>query len=175
MPQTVLKAMFTGQELNQTFPSRLPGTAKGWDTSSVNREVLIDPNLAAGTEILPSNAVKLVSTATGQKEVCTLCTSGTDVVYGFVIYKAKNIVNTGTINRVATVARDYQEMDFAFKKAITPGATVYMDPTDGLCTPDANDGGSNQYLKVGLCLEAVASASDSAPVVARVEVQTPRV
>lgn len=175
MAHTVLKGLFTSQNLNQTFPSRLPGTAKGWDTSSTNREVLIDPALAAGTEILPSNLVKLLSTGTGQKEICTLCTTSTDVPYGVVIYKAKNIVNTGTKNRIATVARDMQEMDVAFKKAITPGATVYWDPSDGLFTPDANDGGTTNYIKIGLALEAVASASATAPVVARIEVQTPRV
>lgn len=177
MAHTVLKGLFTSQNLNQTFPSRLPGTAKGWDTSSTNREVLIDPALAEGTEILPSNLVKLLSTGTGQKEICTLCTTSADVPYGVVIYKAKNIVNTGTKNRIATVARDMQEMDVAFKKAITPGATVYWDPSDGLFTPDANDGESSptNYIKIGLALEAVASASATAPVVARIEVQTPRV
>lgn len=177
MAFTVLKSLFTGQNLNQSFPSRIPGTAKGWDTSSRNREVIIDPALAAGTEILPSLPLKLLTSATGMKEVCTLCTAGTDTVYGYVIYKAKNIVNTGQYNRIATVARDGQEMDFAFKKAITPGATVYMDPSDGLCTPDANDGASAPvaYLKVGLALEAVVGPSASAPVMGRVEVQTPRV
>lgn len=164
-----LRDLFTSQSLNQAFPSRLPGTAKGWDTSSTNREVAIDPSVAATVELLPSNPVKLSGKA-GQMKYVQPCTSSADQVYGYIIYKAKNFVNNVGYNRIATVGREYQEMDFAFKTAITAGATAYVDTADGFATNTP----SATTVVAGLAVETVTAATAAAPVVACVEIQCPR-
>lgn len=163
-----LKDLFN-QSLNQTFPSRLPGTAYGWDTSSMNKEVQLDPSTSSSVELLPSNPVKLSGKA-GQTKYVSPCTAATDVPYGFIIYKAKALGSTVDFNRMFTVARFGQEMAFAFKTDITAGAAVYLDPTDGFATKTSTDA-----ILVGLAVETVASASSSAPVVATVEIQCPTV
>lgn len=163
-----LKDLFTAQTMNQMFPSRLPGTAYGWDTSSSYKEVCLDASVSAATEVLPTCPVKLVATS-GQLKKVVPCTSDDDVVYGYVIYKAKNYINKVGANRMATVCRDMGEMTFAFKSTISAGDTVYLDPTDGFATSTSTDN-----IKVGIALEAVASASSSAPAVAVVEVQCAR-
>lgn len=160
-----LSDLFTSQTLNQVMPSRLPGTAKGWDTSSMNREVCLDKDVSVATRILPSCAVKL-SGEIGQMKCVEPCTSGSDKVYGFVIYKAKNYINEVGRHRMMTVAREGQEMDFAFKSSITAGEVAYWDPTDGLATSTATNN-----IKIGLAVETVSSASSSAPVIATVEIQ----
>jgi hypothetical protein len=161
--------LFTSQSLNQMFPSRLPGTAKGWDTSSRNREVQIDQSVTDSVVILPSNAMKLTTTV-GMKESVVPCTVATDVPYGYVIYKAKGIMPRTNLGRIETVARDGQEMDFAFAGNINAGATVYWDPTTGFAT-----GVTTNNIKCGLALETVTGASVTNPVMGRVEIQTPRV
>lgn len=163
-----LRDLFTSQSLNQAFPSRIPGTAKGWDTSSTTRQVAIDPSVAANVEILPSMPVKLSGKA-GQLRYVVPAAAG-DTVYGHIIYKAKNFINSVGTNRMATVGREYQEMDFAFKAPITAGANVYQDPADGFCTSTAAGN-----LLIGLAVETVTAATAQAPVVATVEIQSPRV
>lgn len=163
-----LKDLFN-QSLNQTFPSRLPGTAYGWDTSSTNKEVQLDPSTSADVELLPSMAVKLSGRA-GQTKYVSPCTKATDVPYGFIIYKAKALISKVGFNDMFTVARFGQEMAFAFKTSITAGDPVYVDPTDGFATSSSSD-----TILVGLAVETVASASDSVPVIATVEIQCPTV
>ena len=163
-----LKDLFT-QSLNQAFPSRLPGTAYGWDTSSINKEVQLDPAVAETVELLPSMAVKLSGKA-GQVKYVEPVTSDSDVPYGYIIYKAKALGSTVKFNRMFTVARFGQEMAFAFKTAIRAGDKVYVDPADGFAT--SSDSGT---ILVGLAVETVADATDAAPVVATVEIQCPTV
>lgn len=162
-----LKDLFNAQSLNQAFPSRLPGTAYGWDTSSMNKEVQLDPATSSSVELLPSNAVKLSGKA-GQVKYVSPVTSDSDVPYGYIFYKAKALGSSVAANRMFTVARFGQEMAFAFKTAITAGDTVYYDPADGFATSSSTD-----TIKLGLAVETVASASSAAPVVATVEIQTP--
>ena len=164
-----LKDLFNAQSLNQAFPSRLPGTAYGWDTSSTNKEVMIDPEVSSSVELLPSMAVKLSGKA-GQVKYVEPVTSASDVPYGYIIYKAKALATTVEFNRMFTVARFGQEMAFAFKSAITAGDPVYYDPTDGFVTSSSSD-----TILLGLAVETVASASTSAPVIATVEIQCPTV
>ena len=161
-----LKDLFT-QSLNQAFPSRLPGTAYGWDTASMNKEVMIDPSVDASAELLPSNAVKLSGKA-GQVKYVEPVTSDADVPYGYVIYKAKMLGTTVAQNRMFTVARFGQEMAFAFKTTITAGDTVYYDPADGFATSSSTD-----TIKLGLAVETVGAATSSAPAIATVEIQSP--
>lgn len=161
-----LKDLFT-QSLNQAFPSRLPGTAHGWDTASMNKEVQLDPSTSSSVELLPSNAVKLSGKA-GQIKYVSPVTSDSDVPYGYIIYKAKMLGSSVAANRMFTVARFGQEMDFAVKSAITAGATAYYDPTDGMVTAT-----STNNIKLGLAVETVAAATSSAPVIATVEIQCP--
>lgn len=161
-----LKDLFT-QSLNQAFPSRLPGTAYGWDTASMNKEVMIDPSVDASAELLPSNAVKLSGKA-GQVKYVEPVTSDADVPYGYVIYKAKMLGTTVAANRMFTVARFGQEMAFAFKTTITAGDTVYYDPTDGFATSSSTD-----TIKLGLAVETVGAATSAAPAIATVEIQSP--
>ena len=161
-----LKDLFT-QNLNQAFPSRLPGTAYGWDTASMNKEVQLDPSTSSSVELLPSNAVKLSGKA-GQVKYVSPVTSDSDTPYGYIIYKAKALGSTISFNKMFTVARFGQEMAFAFKSAVTAGATVYYDPTDGMATTT-----STNNIKLGLAVETVASATSSAPVIATVEIQCP--
>lgn len=163
-----LKDLFN-QSLNQTFPSRLPGTAYGWDTASMNKEVMLDPETSADAELLPSMAVKLSGRA-GQVKYVSPVTAATDVPYGYIIYKAKALGSTVAFNRMFTVARFGQEMAFAFKTSITAGDPVYYDPTDGFVTSSSSD-----TILLGLAVETVASASSSVPVVATVEIQSPTV
>lgn len=158
-----LRDFFLGQQTNQILPSRLPGTAKGWDTSSVNREVRIDPSVNSDVEILPSMAVKLSGRA-GQSLYVVPCAAKTDIPFGFVIYKAKSLNQNRTINRMMTVGRSMQLMDFVFKGAITAGQSVYQDPTDGYCTGDSDDG-----FYVGTAMETVQSTA-TFPVIATVEI-----
>lgn len=162
-----LKDLFNAQSLNQAFPSRLPGTAYGWDTSSTNKEVKLDPETSSDVELLPSMAVKLSGRA-GQVKYVSPVTQSTDVPYGFIIYKAKAMGSAVDRNSMFTVARFGQEMAFAFKTDITPGAIAYVDPSDGFATKSA-DG----TIPVGLAVEKVASATSAAPVVATVEIQCP--
>ena len=162
-----LKDLFNAQSLNQTFPSRLPGTTYGWDTSSTNKEVQLDPSTSDSVELLPSNAVKLSGRA-GQVKFVSPVTADTDVPYGYIIYKAKALGSTVNTNRMFTVARFGQEMAFAFKTAITAGDTVYYDPSDGFVTSS-----STGTILLGLAVETVAAATSSDPVVATVEVQCP--
>ena len=162
-----LKDLFNAQSLNQAFPSRLPGTAYGWDTSSMNKEVQLDPATSSSVELLPSNAVKLSGKA-GQIKFVSPVTSDSDVPYGYIIYKAKALGSSVSANRMFTVARFGQEMAFAFKTAITAGDTVYYDPADGFATSSSTD-----TIKLGLAVETVASATSAAPVVATVEIQAP--
>lgn len=161
-----LKDLFT-QSLNQAFPSRLPGTAYGWDTASMNKEVMIDPSVDASAELLPSNAVKLSGKA-GQVKYVEPVTADSDVPYGYIIYKAKMLGTTVAQNRMFTVARFGQEMAFAFKTTITAGDTVYYDPADGFATSSSTD-----TIKLGLAVETVAAATSSAPAIATVEIQSP--
>ena len=163
-----LKDLFT-QSLNQAFPSRLPGTAYGWDTASMNKEVMIDPSVDASAELLPSNAVKLSGKA-GQVKYVEPVTADSDVPYGYIIYKAKMLGTTVAQNRMFTVARFGQEMAFAFKTTITAGDTVYYDPADGFATSSSTD-----TIKLGLAVETVGAATSSAPVIATVEIQSPLV
>lgn len=162
-----LKDLFNAQNLNQAFPSRLPGTAYGWDTSSTNKEVMLDPATDSSVELLPSMAVKLSGKA-GQVKYVSPVTAATDVPYGYIIYKAKALGSTVSFNKMFTVARFGQEMAFAFKTDITPGAIAYWDPADGFATKSA-DG----TIPLGLAVEKVASASSAAPVIAVVEIQCP--
>lgn len=162
-----LKDLFNAQSLNQAFPSRLPGKADGWDTSSMNKEVQLDPATSAAVELLPSNAVKLSGKA-GQIKYVEPVTADTDVPYGYIIYKAKMLGSSVAANRMFTVARFGQEMAFAFKTAITAGDTVYYDPADGFATSSSTD-----TIKLGLAVETVASASASVPAIATVEIQCP--
>lgn len=162
-----LKDLFNAQSLNQAFPSRLPGTAYGWDTASMNKEVQLDPETSASVELLPSNAVKLSGKA-GQVKYVSPVTADTDVPYGYIIYKAKMLGSSVNANRMFTVARFGQEMAFAFKTTITAGATVYYDPTDGFATSS-----STNTIKLGLAVETVAAATSSAPAIATVEIQCP--
>ena len=162
-----LKDLFNAQSLNQAFPSRLPGKADGWDTSSMNKEVQLDPATSAAVELLPSNAVKLSGKA-GQIKYVSPVTSKDDKPYGYIIYKAKMLGSSVAANRMFTVARFGQEMAFAFKTAITAGDTVYYDPADGFATSSSTD-----TIKLGLAVETVASASSSVPVIATVEIQCP--
>ena len=162
-----LKDLFNAQSLNQTFPSRLPGTAYGWDTASMNKEVMLDPATDASVELLPSNAVKLSGKA-GQIKYVEPVTSDSDVPYGYIIYKAKALGSTVEFNRMFTVARFGQEMAFAFKTAITAGDAVYYDPADGFATSSSTD-----TILLGLAVETVASATSAAPVIATVEIQSP--
>ena len=162
-----LKDLFNAQSLNQTFPSRLPGTAYGWDTASMNKEVMLDPATDSSVELLPSNAVKLSGKA-GQIKYVEPVTSDSDVPYGFIIYKAKALGSTVEFNRMFTVARFGQEMAFAFKTAITAGDAVYYDPADGFATSSSTD-----TILLGLAVETVASATSAAPVIATVEIQSP--
>ena len=162
-----LKDLFNAQSLNQAFPSRLPGTADGWDTSSMNKEVMIDPDVSSSAELLPSNAVKLSGKA-GQIKYVEPVTADTDVPYGYIIYKAKALATTVEFNRMFTVARFGQEMAFAFKTSITAGDAVYYDPADGFATSSSTD-----TILLGLAVETVASATSSAPVIATVEIQCP--
>lgn len=162
-----LKDLFNAQSLNQAFPSRLPGTAKGWDTSSMNKEVKIDPATDASVELLPSMAVKLSGKA-GQVKYVSPVSSDADVPYGYIIYKAKMLGSSIAANSMVTVARFGQEMDFAVKSAINAGDVAYYDPTDGMVTATSTDN-----IKLGLAVETVAAASQSAPVIATVEVQCP--
>lgn len=164
-----LKDLFNAQSLNQTFPSRLPGTAHGWDTASMNKEVMIDPSVSSAVELLPSMAVKLSGKA-GQVKYVKPVEETTDVPYGYIIYKAKALGSTVDFNRMFTVARFGQEMDFAFKSDITAGAPVYYDPSDGFATKS-----SSSTILLGLAVETVASASSGSPVVATVEIQCPTV
>lgn len=162
-----LKDLFNAQSLNQAFPSRLPGTAYGWDTASMNKEVQLDPSTDASVELLPSNAVKLSGRA-GQTKYVSPVTADTDVPYGYIIYKAKMLGSSVNANRVFTVARFGQEMTFAFKTTITAGDTVYYDPADGFATSSSTD-----TIKLGLAVETVAAATSSAPAIATVEIQSP--
>ena len=162
-----LKDLFNAQSLNQAFPSRLPGTAHGWDTASMNKEVHLDPSTSSSVELLPSNAVKLSGKA-GQVKYVSPVTSASDVPYGYIIYKAKMLGASVAANRMFTVARFGQEMDFAVKSAITAGDTAYYDPSDGMVTAS-----SSSTIKLGLAVETVASASSAAPVIATVEIQSP--
>ena len=161
-----LKDLFT-QSLNQAFPSRLPGTAYGWDTASMNKEVMIDPSVDASAELLPSNAVKLSGKA-GQVKYVEPVTADSDVPYGYIIYKAKMLGTTVAQNRMFTVARFGQEMAFAFKTTITAGDTVYYDPADGFATSSSTD-----TIKLGLAVETVSAATSAAPKIATVEIQSP--
>ena len=161
-----LKDLFT-QSLNQAFPSRLPGTAYGWDTASMNKEVMIDPSVDASAELLPSNAVKLSGKA-GQVKYVEPVTADSDVPYGYIIYKAKMLGTTVAQNRMFTVARFGQEMAFAFKTTITAGDTAYYDPADGFATSSSTD-----TIKLGLAVETVAAATSAAPAIATVEIQSP--
>ena len=163
-----LKDLFT-QSLNQAFPSRLPGAAHGWDTSSMNKEVQLDPATSSSVELLPSNAVKLSGKA-GQVKYVSPVSSDSDVPYGYIIYKAKMLGSSVAANRTFTVARFGQELDFAVKSAIDAGDVAYYDPSDGMVTAT-----STNNIKLGLAVETVASASDSAPVIATVEIQCPLV
>lgn len=158
-----LRDFFLEQQTNQIVPSRLPGTAKGWDTSSVNREVRIDPSVNSDVEILPSMGVKLSGRA-GQSLYVVPCAAKTDIPFGFVIYKAKSLNQNRTINRMMTVGRSMQFMDFVFKGAITAGQSVYQDPTDGYCTGNSDDG-----VYVGTAMETVKS-TETFPVIATVEI-----
>lgn len=162
-----LRDLFTSQSLNQAFPSRLPGTAYGWDTSSTTREVCIDPDVAANVELLPSMLVKLSGRA-GQLKYVEPCAAG-DTPYGAIVYKAKNFVNSVGHNRMATVGREYLEMAVAFKTAITAGATVYYDPADGFYTSS-----SENTILAGMAVETVAAATAVAPVIATIELQMAR-
>ena len=164
-----LKDLFNAQSLNQAFPSRLPGTAYGWDTSSTNKEVMLDPETSSAVELLPSMAVKLSGRA-GQVKYVSPVSSASDKPYGYIIYKAKALGATVEHNRMFTVARFGQEMAFAFKSDITPGAAVYYDPVDGFATKSSSD-----TILLGLAVEKVASASSGAPAIAVVEIQCPLV
>ena len=161
-----LKDLFT-QSLNQAFPSRLPGTAYGWDTSSTNKEVKLDPETSSDVELLPSMAVKLSGRA-GQVKFVSPVTSADDKPYGYIIYKAKAMGSTVDRNGMFTVARFGQEMAFAFKSDIKAGDAVYVDPSDGFATKS-----SSNTILVGLAVETVASATSGAPVIATVEIQCP--
>ena len=163
-----LKDLFN-QSLNQAFPSRLPGAAHGWDTSSTNKEVEIDPATSEDVVLLPSMAVKLSGRA-GQIKYVSPVTSASDKPYGYIIYKAKALGHSVKFNKMATVARFGQEMDFAVKSAITAGDKAYWDPADGMVTAS-----SSNTILLGLAVETVASASGSAPVIATVEIQSPLV
>ena len=165
-----LKDLFNAQSLNQAFPSRLPGTAYGWDTSSTNKEVMIDPEVSSAAELLPSMAVKLSGRA-GQVKYVKPVSSADDVPYGYIIYKAKALATTVEYNRMFTVARFGQEMTFAVKSAIDAGDIAYYDTTDHMVTATPSD----DTIVLGLAVETVASASDSAPVIATVEIQCPLV
>ena len=160
-----LKDLFNAQTLNQAFPSRLPGTAYGWDTSSMNKEVQLDPSTSSSVELLPSNAVKLSGRA-GQVKYVSPVTSDSDVPYGYIIYKAKMLGSSVSANRMFTVARFGQEMAFAIKKSVTAGDTVYYDPTDGMVTTESTDN-----ILLGLAVETVTVSSD--PVIGTVEIQCP--
>ena len=162
-----LKDLFNAQSLNQAFPSRLPGTAYGWDTSSTNKEVMLDPDDDSGVELLPSMAVKLSGKA-GQVKYVVPVTEATDVPYGYVIYKAKALGSTPTANRMFTVARFGQEMAFAFKTDITAGDPVYWDPSDGFATSS-----SSSTILLGLAVETVDYVDT--PVIGTVEIQSPLV
>jgi len=162
-----LKDLFNAQSLNQAFPSRLPGTAYGWDTASMNKEVMLDPATSSSVELLPSNAVKLSGKA-GQVKYVSPVTADSDKPYGYIIYKAKALGSTVEFNRMFTVARFGQEMAFAFKTAITAGDPVYYDPTDGFATSSSTD-----TILLGLAVETVAAATSAAPVIATVEIQSP--
>ena len=162
-----LKDLFNAQSLNQAFPSRLPGTAYGWDTSSANKEVILDPDDDSGVELLPSMAVKLSGKA-GQVKYVVPVTEATDVPYGYVIYKAKALGSTPTANRMFTVARFGQEMAFAFKTDITAGDPVYWDPSDGFATSS-----SSSTILLGLAVETVDYVDT--PVIGTVEIQSPLV
>lgn len=162
-----LKDLFNAQSLNQAFPSRLPGTAYGWDTSSANKEVQLDPATAASVELLPSNAVKLSGKA-GMTKFVSPVTSADDKPYGYIIYKAKALGSSIASNRMMTVARFGQEMTFAYKTPITAGDTVYYDPADGFATSS-----DENTIKLGLAVETVAGATEEAPVLGVVEIQCP--
>lgn len=162
-----LKDLFNAQSLNQAFPSRLPGTAYGWDTSSTNKEVMLDPATDASVELLPSMAVKLSGRA-GQVKYVSPVTEATDKPYGYIIYKAKALASKVDFNRMFTVARFGQEMAFAFKTSITAGAPAYYDPADGFATSS-----STNTILIGLAVETV-SYTD-APVIGTVEIQCPLV
>lgn len=159
-----LRDFFLNQSVNEMFPNRLPGTAKGWDESSVNREVILDPDVPVTTEVLPSMAVKL-SGRQGQMFWVEPCTTVADEVFGFVIYKAKNVINRITRNQMATVARHMQLMDFVFKTAVTAGQAVYQDPVDHYCTTNSADG-----VYVGVAMETI-PATATFPTIATVEIQ----
>lgn len=162
-----LKDLFNAQSLNQAFPSRLPGTAYGWDTSSANKEVQLDPDVQSNVELLPSMAVKLSGRA-GQVKYVEPVTESTDVPYGYIIYKAKALGSTVEFNRMFTVARFGQEMAFAFKTDITAGDPVYWDPSDGFAT--SSDSGT---ILLGLAVETVDYVDT--PVIGTVEIQCPTV
>lgn len=151
------------QNLNSMFPERLPGTAKGWDTSSSNREVCLDPDLSPLTEVYPSMAVKLTGRQ-GQTLYVAPCTDATDTPFGFVIYKAKNAVNRISRNQMATVGRMMQIMDFVMSDPVTAGDAIYQDPTTYMCSTDSASG-----VYVGTALETVPATAEF-PVVAAVEI-----
>lgn len=159
-----LRDFFLSQSVNEMFPSRLPGTAKGWDESSVNREVILDPEVPLTTEVLPSMAVKLTGRP-GQALWVEPCTAVADEVFGFIIYKAKNYSNHVRRNQIATVARHMQLMDFVFKTGISAGDPVYQDPTDHYCTADSNGG-----VYVGMAMETI-PVTAIFPTIATVEIQ----
>lgn len=164
-----LKDFFVNQSLNRAFPTNLPGTVEGWETSDRVREVAMSTTVADGTEILPSEPVAIDVTS-GEITRVKPCTED-DVPYGVVIYKTKNIVmkkNAGNAS-FATVARDGLIMNVAIKSTINAGAAVYFDPTDKLYT-SSNSG----TVKVGMALETISSAVVTGKV-AKIEIQMPRV
>ena len=112
-------------------------------------------------------AVKLSGKA-GQVKYVVPVTEATETPYGFVIYKAKALGSTPTANRMFTVARFGQEMEFAFKTDITAGDPVYWDPTDGFATSSSSD-----TILIGLAVETVDYVDT--PVIGTVEIQSPLV
>lgn len=164
-----LKDFFIDQSLNRSFPSNLPGTMEGWETSDRVREVCLASSVSGAVEILPSAPVAIDASSDEITRVVP-CSAEVTTPYGVVIYKTKNFVMKNAGNQKwATVARDGAIMNVAVKTTITAGSAVYWDPTDGLYTSS-----STNTIKIGMALETISTAVATGKIV-KIEIQSPRV
>lgn len=147
----ITKTDFFLQDLNQTAPKRLRGELADWGLSAEMIEVEVASTVTSAAPLYAGDKVKLLATSTGKPKV--VAADATDTGFGFVIYNSRKEKYVGG-DRI-TIVRDGGVMHMVTDEAISAGAGVYYDPTDGGCTLTS----TNMGAPIGIAMAATSAVT----------------
>jgi len=143
----IVKTDFYTQDLNQFAPKRLRGELMDWGLNAEVMEVQVDVS-ETGT-VYAGDKVMIVGTSSGKLKVA-LAGDG-DAGYGYAIYNPKK--GSWKAGDKLSILRDGGVLNCVTEDAISAGAVVYYDPTDGSVTTTETD------AVIGIALAAVSATT----------------